>query len=284
MKGACRVGIVITLAVIILIVAVIGGRYIYNNYIRKDHGPILKEPKEGEGVKILFLHHSTGRVIWDGGVPEWFEERNPINSSHYLITEQDFPKMSPYGWNNYPYDYWNIWVNHGSPGDFKREPTLEMITEKYDVVIFKHCFPVGDILPDTGDPDVASPEKRIENYKLQYEALKEKMREFPDKKFIVWTGAALVENKTNPEKAQRTRDFFEWVIGTWDEKGDNIFIWDFYDLETEGGLYLKNEYSRSESDSHPNDQFAKNTAPLLCSRIVDIVEGYGDTGSILGMK
>ncbi len=23
-------------------------------------------------TKIIFLHHSTGEVIWNGGVPDWF--------------------------------------------------------------------------------------------------------------------------------------------------------------------------------------------------------------------
>jgi hypothetical protein len=32
----------------------------------KDQAPLLAT------TKIIFLHHSTGEVIWNGGVAEWF--------------------------------------------------------------------------------------------------------------------------------------------------------------------------------------------------------------------
>ena len=156
------------------------------------------------------------------------------------------------------------------------EPTLEMLSKKYDVIVFKHCYPVSGILPDTGSPDVSSSEKRLENYRLQYEALAAKMRSLPDTKFIVWTGAAQVRSATDEEQARRAREFFEWVTHEWDRPGDNIFVWDFYGLETEGGLYLRDEYAKSATNSHPNEAFARRAAPLLGQRIVDVIEGRGD--------
>lgn len=33
-------------------------------------------PAAGVRGKIIFLHHSTGQVIWNGGVPEWFARYN----------------------------------------------------------------------------------------------------------------------------------------------------------------------------------------------------------------
>ncbi len=248
----------------------------------KEKEPVLKDEDPDADTNIIFLHHSTGRNIWEGGVPEWFLNYNKDNEKNYSITEQNFPKRDEYGWNNYPYDYWNIWVNNAGDESYKNEPTLEMITRQFDVVIFKHCFPVSNIEPDTGDPDVNSDKKTVENYKLQYEALKEKMKEFSETKFIVWTGAALVKENTDEESAKRAKEFFDWVRDEWDEKGDNIFLWDFYELETEGGLYLKDEYARNPTNSHPNEEFAKRVAPLFSRRIVDVIEGRGDTGNIDG--
>jgi len=233
-------------------------------------------------ARIIFLHHSTGAEIWNGGVAGWFRQYNADNGTNYEIIEQDFPKDSPYGWENYPYDYWNIWVNHAGARPFKSEPTLEMLTKDYDVIVWKHCFPVSDIEEDVGNPDIASADKRIENYKLQYNALKEKMRAFPDTSFIVWTGAAQVKNATGPEMAQRAKIFFDWVKQEWDEKGDNIFIWDFHTLETEGGLYLKDGYAADPHDSHPNHDFSTTVAPFFCHRIVEVIEGKGDSSSITG--
>ena len=78
------------------------------------------------------------------------------------------------------------------------------------------------------------------------------MRSFPDTTFIVWTGAALTEATTTPDEAQRTREFFDWVKAEWDEPGDNIFLWDFYELETEGGPYMKPEYRQRTGRPAPD--------------------------------
>ena len=227
-------------------------------------------------AKVIYLHHSTGGVIWEGGVQDTIEKYNAEHGTDYSITPLEFPKASPYGWNNYPYDYWNIWVNHAGPSAYMEEPTLEMLTQTYDVIVWKHCFPVSNIVADTGSPDVTSSVKSLENYKLQYNALKEKMHEFPNKRFIVWTGAALVESQTNPAEAERAREFANWVKTTWDEPGDNIYVWDFRELETGGGLYLLPENAVSPSDSHPNSKFAASVAPLIGQRIIDVIEGRCD--------
>jgi hypothetical protein len=231
-------------------------------------------------ARVLFLHHSTGECIWNGGVARWFQDYNRAHSVRYTITEQAFPKESPYGWENYPYDYWNIWVRNAGGEPFRQEPTLEMLSKKYDVIVLKHCFPVSNIEADTGRPDVASSEKRIENYRLQYAALKKKIRAFRKVRFLVWTGAAQVASDTDEAMARRARQFFEWVRTRWDEKGDNIYLWDFYSLQTEGGLYFKPAYA--SGDAHPNQAFSKKVAPMFCRRLVDVIQGRGDSGSILG--
>ena len=226
----------------------------------------------GKDARIVLLHHSTGRCVWNGGVPEWFQRYNTDNGTNYRISEMDFPKKEPYGWRNYPYDYWNIWVNHAGDEPFMEQPTLEMLTKNYDVIVFKHCFPVSAILPDTGAGDVADEEKRLENYKLQYEALKAKLRQLPDTRFVVWTAAALVADRTDEDQGLRTRQFASWVKDKWCTDSDNISVWDFYEVETDGGLFLKDEYSAKPGNSHPNEQFCRKAAPLLCEAIVSAVQ------------
>ena len=238
------------------------------------------QPAGTTKARIILLHHSTGECVWNGGVAEWFRAYNAVHGTRYVIEERNFPKDSPYGWENYPFDYWNIWVRHAGATAHKGEPTLEMLTRTYDTIILKHCFPVSSIEADTGRADVASREKRIENYKLQYAALKRKMRQFPRTRFIVWTGAALVRGETDEATARRAKAFFDWVRSDWDTRGDNIFLWDFHRLETEGGLYLKG--ACASGDSHPNERFSRKVAPLLCQRVVDVLRGRGDTGSITG--
>jgi hypothetical protein len=159
-------------------------------------------------------------------------------------------------------------------------PTLESLASDYDVIAFKHCFPVSDIGADTGSPDIGSSAQTIENYKLQYDAIKKRLHEFPNNRFIVWTGAARLEKESSSANGVQARKFFQWVKNEWDEEGDNIFVWDFYELETEGGDFLLAKYS--SGDSHPNDAFAATAAPLFVNRLVDVIEGRGDTGSLTG--
>lgn len=267
-----------------------------------DHG------QDGE-VKILFLHHSTGRIIWQGGdrplvaraagkispelakkienrsgLPGLIAKHNKTSEVKYSVSKAEFPKKSPYGWNNYPFDYYNIWVKNSDKDYYMEEPTLEILTKNNQVIIFKHCYPVSNIQPDLDSADIDSEVKTLANYKLQYMALRDKLREFPDTKFILFTGAAQVKSKITEEEAMRAREFFTWVKDEWDQPDDNIFIWDLYNLETDGGLYFKEEYSRSSTDSHPGSEFAEKAVNLLFNRILDIVETSGKNTSVTGER
>ena len=235
--------------------------------------------------KVIFLHHSVGKKIWLGrtnryihkltqknDIQPFFKKYNKKNKTRYSITELTFPKTAPYGWKNYPYDYYNIWVKNAGHAPFNDEPTLEILTREYDVIIFKHCYPVSNILADRGTPDIDSEEKRLENYKLQYNALKSKMHEFPGTKFIIWTPAVFNKNQITEDEAERTYKFYKWIIDEWDEKGDNIFVWDFYKYETEDGKYLLDEYSDGPFNSHPNRKFSSRLSPLFCQYIIDVIE------------
>lgn len=249
--------------------------------------------------KILFLHHSTGYVIWKGdsksieikgirigadyAVPNWFDEYNEANNTSYHISEQNFPAQKPYGWSNYPYDYYNIWVKNSGEKEFMGEPTLEMLSKEYKMIIFKHCYPVSGLISDTVNIDINSSKKTLENYKLQYSELKNKMLQFPDTKFIVWTGAVMVKSQLSEANAMLAKSFTDWLRTTWDTENDNIFLWDFYDLETEGGLYLKAEYATSPDNSHPNKKFAQKVAPLFCQRITDVIENKGKKTTLTGI-
>ena len=119
-------------------------------------------------VRIVYLHHSTGGNVWGGGVPGYFTAYNTTHGTHYQITERAYPD-APYPWANYPYDYWNLWVNPSGPADDGNPNihSLEKLCSDYDVIVFKHCFPVSDLEADTGSASVSSSVKRAENYKLQ---------------------------------------------------------------------------------------------------------------------
>lgn len=268
-----------------------------------------KQKEKTSDMNIIYLHHSTGGVIWQGAqasiiiraarkvspgfadiiggkarLPSLFDKHNKETNKNYLIKEMIFPKGSPYGWHNYPYDYYNIWVKNAGNKPFMEEPTLELLTKLYQVIIFKHCFPVSNIQADRDFADINSDYKSLANYKLQYSALRDKLHEFPDTKFILWTGAALVKSAVSEDEAKRAKDFFMWVTKEWDLPGDNIYIWDLYSLETEGGLYFKEEFASSPNDSHPNGEFAAKAVQLIFNRIVDVIENNGSGTKLTGEK
>lgn len=259
-------------------------------------------PKAGM-VRIVFLHHSTGKILWKGGIPQFIRAWNAAHGTHYDLTEMNYPSAvgghtrlsriipgrildkfihNRYPWDNYPYDYWNLWVAHTGEHRDRGELNLDDLVRAYDVIVFKHCFPVSRIKADDGSPSLSSPKQTLANFQLQYAALKVRMHQFPQTRFIVWTGAALTQASSNVEDAERARQFATWVKETWDEKGDNIFVWDFRELETEGGPFLKTENAQLPNNSHPSKAFAAKAAPLLGQRIVDVIEGRGDHSSLTG--
>jgi len=238
-------------------------------------------------VNIVFLHHSTGKTIWRGGntfiqkvklklgfssaVEGWFEKYNKQNKTRYHVNAIPFPGRESYGWKNYPFDYYNIWVKNGDKPYYMDEPTLMFLTTKYDVIVLKHCFPVSK-LGSGGEVIIDSDEKTIENYKAQYNALYDEFIKYPDTKFLLWTPPALTKQKSKEEWAINMKVFYEWMKSEWDKQDDNVYLWDFRNLETQGGLYLKDEFAESTSDSHPNTRLAKKAYPLFCKRIVEVIQ------------
>jgi len=261
-----------------------------------------------QNIKIAFLHHSIGKVIWNGNtsgilynigrvyrkltgnpnnqasIPRKFRIHNRKHNTSYYIGEIVYPKREEYGHNNYPFDYYNIWVKNAGNVPYKNEPTLEMLTKDYQVIMFKHCSPGSNILPDQDTADISSDYKSLSNYKLQYLALRDKMHQFPETRFVVWTGAVQVKSQITEEEALRAREFVKWVKEEWDLPGDNIFIWDFYSLETNGGLYFDDKDAKSAEDSHPNIKFADKVSVLLFNRLIDVLENDGKKTDLQGNK
>jgi hypothetical protein len=247
---------------------------------------------------IIFLHHSTGRNVYNiGNVEEWFDDYNTNNNTNFSITERDYP-ATPYPHDNYPYDYWNLWVTENEDGTSRipacdsENPNIECLdslTSNYDVIIFKQCYPGAAIGADTGSPNIASSSKRIENYKLQYRALRREMDKYPDNTFIVWTLVPLHRLATDPNQALRAKEFVDWVKNDFltedDQDHSNIHIFDFWGIVAEdqenppnGQVNtLKYEYegSHTGSDSHPNNLASQTAGPIFSQFIVDTILNAG---------
>ena len=239
---------------------------------------------KGSGNAVIYLHHSTGQNIWDGGIPDQVEKYNEAHGTDIVITQQAYP-YEPYPWENNPYEYWDLWVNHSGDNRAQEQPTLDQIAADFDVVVWKNCFISAGMVPDDGKPDVSSSEKTPANYKLQYNAVKDAMLAHPDTTFVVWTIPPKTSGDTTDEAAALTNAMVDWMRTEWDTPGDNIHLWDYHALALEGspdGLHPAQGYSVAENDSHPSKETAQRTAPKFANRLGDVMAGNGDTGPITG--
>ena len=242
---------------------------------------------EMHGQSAIFLHHSTGEGVFvEGKVASWINQYNSKNGTNYTVTARAYPG-TPYPWEHYRYDYWNLWLNGQCSSTDINIQCLGNILQSYDMVIYKHCFPGAGIGPDNGAAAVNSSVKTIGNYKLQYRALRGLMDQYPTKKFIIWTLAPLHRLETTTEEAARAREFVNWVKSTWlteDGKSHpNIYIFDFYNLVAESNTNpvngkincLKYEYEKSHTngDSHPNLLANQTVGPIFAEFIVNTFKG-----------
>ncbi|HEB69780.1 MAG TPA: hypothetical protein ENI88_09190 [Desulfobulbus sp.] len=242
---------------------------------------MLATPALAGNERIIFLHHSTGNIIYtDGNVSGWIADYNATHNSSYVIEDRYYP-TTPYPWANYPYDYWNLWVNGTCRADNPNIHCLDQLTADFQVVIFKNCFPVSNIEADTGSPDITSSRKSLENYKLQYAAVRDKLQQYPNTLFIFWTGAPLHRLATTPEKADRARQFATWVKNEMLTGGTypNIRVFDYFDLTAGADNMLRYEYEKSHtgSDSHPNTLAATDVGPVFAQFIIDSAQDFFDS-------
>lgn len=246
-----------------------------------DNPPIEPGSPMPAGSRAIFLHHSTGGVVWSNGLSAEIDRLNTAEGTSYSVNQTAYPD-TPWPWDNYPSDYYRLWVGGEGSAVSANIYNLETLCSQYDLIVFKHCYPVNDLEPDTGSPDPASTTKTLENYQAAYNALKARFLDRPDKRFLVWTGAVRLEVNTNPAAAQRLKTFRDWVINTWDQTGDNIFVFDFWQLETGGGLYLLPGNAASATDDHPSDSFAQTVALRFAERLMDVFQGNGDIDPLTG--
>ena len=64
--------------------------------------------------------------------------------------------------------------------------------------------------------------------------------------------------------------------------GDNIFVWDFHAARDGGRALPGAEYAAGAPGFAPERDVLKRVAPLFGQRVVDVIEGRGDTADVTG--
>lgn len=214
--------------------------------------------------RILFMHHSTGLGIIQGGrVREAFtalgyefwdhgynEEGLVDAAGNWLGVNWDVPgdNTDPDGW----YAIFNQPVTSPPSNTFSH--MLE-----FDVVIFKSCFPSSHI----------ADEWMFEQYQEYYLSIRDVIDQHPDKLFVPFTTPPLVPNETDAAAAARARRWAEYLTSDEYLAGHpNIAVFDVFTHAADADGFLRAEYRADEWDSHPND--IANTA--LGALLVEYVD------------
>lgn len=215
--------------------------------------------QDGEAIRIIFMHHSTGRrLIEEGLLKEGLAEYgielwdHGYNEEGLVSPEWDWLGTS-----------WEV-PNDNTDPDGWRDVFLQQVTAppintfshmlEYDVIMFKSCYPNAHIDSDA----------MLEQYKAYYLEIRDVMDQHPDKLFIPFTNPPLVPNETTPEAAARAIEWAAYLMSDeYLEGHPNIVPFDFFSLLADEDGFLREEYRVDAWDSHPNRLANETVGPIF---------------------
>ncbi len=184
---------------------------------------------QGDYTNILFVHHSVGRFLIEGG-----ELRSRLQNEGYTFWDQDYsyegltkPDGTPAGYSYFiPNDNTDI---DGFADIFQQREYSIPINAlssflQHEVILIKSCYPNSAIQDDA----------ELELRKQQYMTMRSRMDQYPNHIFIILTSPPLNPAETNPEDARRARELTSWLAAPEFTKGHpNLFVFNFFDLLAE---------------------------------------------------
>jgi len=235
---------------------------------------------ENTNKRILFIHHSTGgNLIKEGNLRDEVKKLNPsielwdhnynlfpifttllANNTHLKglsdaqgqVTGKDYNIVLS---NNSPKEYADIFSRDPS------DPTLQAILS-YDIIAFKNCYPTTRITSD----------QQLEDHIKYYTIVRDSLKKYPNKQFILLTPPPARKETTNSENAKRAIKLVSWLNSDEFLQGvSNIHIFDFFGLLADGNGMLKKDYERLLPwDSHPNKKANLAVAPVFAKYLVNL--------------
>lgn len=250
-----------------------------------------------EITNILFLHHSTGSGLINGGnVRNLIATYNAQHGTNLEFWDHGYNANGVHDQDNNYYNSYNIPNDNTDPDGFyvlftqplhnppdnafsyimdPHQMGARMIT--HQVFIFKSCFPASNI----------SSEQMLTNYQNWYLAMRDVMDAHPEKIFIPLTPPPLTRSSTTVENAARAQRFSEWLTSqTYLAGHPNIFVFNFRDylIEHDSTSYyfncLRADYGGTGGDSHPNDLANQTVGPFFVAFIIDAINTFSAGQSI----
>ncbi len=234
-------------------------------------------PTDGDYRDIIFLHHSTGRLLIEQG-----HLRQYLTDLGYRFWDHgyNFEGLTD------P-DGATLWGHYAIPGggrggntDVEGLATLfaQPVTDppsnafsrllQHEVIITKSCFPNNAL----------SSEGMVAAHRAAYLRMRDSIDHHPDRLFILLTTPPLHPLATTPQEAARARTMAGWLTSP-DFRGDrpNLAVFDFFDQLADPETHmLRAEYqlSPNEADSHPNQKANRIIAPRLGAFIDEAIKTY----------
>jgi len=205
--------------------------------------------------QLLFIHHSVGENwLNEGGLRDSLAGLGVgVHSATYGSDIGQETDMSD--WATKFDRYFDKMLKYDVRPDILYPGDMEN-----DIIMFKPCFPNSDVAAE-GTPPGNPHDKALTvwNYKSVFENLLERFSKAPGKLFIYVTAPPLVPGETSAENAARAREFNNWVKNDFAAEYkqrtglENFLVFDLFDVLADSSNYLKSEYRRSDTNSHPND-------------------------------
>jgi hypothetical protein len=248
-------------------------------------------------TNIMFLHHSTGSGLINGGnVRALIAAYNTQHGINLEFWDHGYNANGVHDQNNTYYSHYNIPGDNTDPDGFNTlfaQPvhnpadnafsmfmnahTMGARTITHQVFIFKSCFPASNI----------SSEQMLNNYKTWYLAMRDVMDAHPEKIFIPLTPPPLTRSSTTVENAARAQRFSEWLTSPEYLAGHpNIYVFNFRDylMEHDSTSYyfncLRESYGGAGGDSHPNDLANQTVGPIFVTFITNAITSFESGQSI----
>ena len=235
----------------------------------------------GQYTDFMFLHRSVGENLIEQGLV-----RPKFAAAGYSLWDQGYNAQQLKGpdgkTTGYSYNVPNDNTDPDGLAQIFAQPLYALPINtfsgllQHEVIIFKSCFTVSNILDD----------EQLASYKTHYFGIRDVMIKHPDKVFIILTPPPLNPAETNATNAKRARAFANWLKS--DEflaRQSNVFVFDLFDSFAES-TPAASDYSmlrqayRNGGDSHPNAKANETVAPMLVDFVVKSIQSYRTASSI----
>jgi hypothetical protein len=225
------------------------------DYTSLSISPGVDPGKAPQKLSMVWLHHSTGDSILQGGLLDALKANNldffDINYEQasvegYIIGDHTDPPDFPKTFNTPKYlDVIKRWKLSGDK-------------KQHDIIMFKSCYPASNI----------DSEEMFENYKKWYLSLLPTFQQHPDILFIAMSTPPLVNAKTKTENAARARRWAKWITTEYAKDVRNVKVFDLFNaLAIVEGKPDENtlvpQFSLGAKDSHPSKAGAQAVTRLF---------------------